>query len=143
MGLDYGHTPVAFLLLLKAFLLPGSQVGQVVTLQPSYPTHGVRRQQSDAVCILSPMIHLPMGDSQLPSCFSTAPRDLAPLFQQRIGAYFTLILQSCKQNKKTQSPTYLKRIPEKTDGYKSDMVNKKLLLSAMTVVHQKWLRVKI
>lgn len=103
-------------------------------LQPSCPTHGVRRQQSDAVCILSPVMHLPMGDSRIPSCFSTGPQDIVPLFPQRIGPHFTFILQSQKQNKKTQSPTYLKRIPEKTDGYKSDMANKKILLSAMTVV---------
>lgn len=86
----------------------------------AYPTYGVRRQQSAAVCILSPVIHLTKGDSRLPSCFSTGPRDLVPLFQQRIGRHFTFILQSRKQN------TYLKRIPEKTDGYKSDMANKKI-----------------
>lgn len=71
---------------------------------PSYPAHGVRRQQSDAVCVLSPTIHLPMGDSWLPWCFSTGPQDLVPLFQQRIGPHFTFILQSQKQNKKPKAP---------------------------------------
>lgn len=84
-----------------------------------------------------------MGDSRLASRFSSGPRDLVPLFQQRIGPHFTFVLQSWKQNKKTPNPPHLKRIPEKTDGYKSDMAKKKLLLSAMTVVHQKEPRMRV
>ena len=80
LGRDYSHTHVVVLLSQKASLLPGSQAGQAVMLQPSHPMQGVRRQQSDAVCILS-RVAQPMGDSRLPSCFSTGPRDLVALFQ--------------------------------------------------------------